>query len=124
MMTKARTITNYWLLALMPENSMWMNTQDARALGVQMATGSRLISASNPDGAWDLHDGTQKPMIGMLKVLKGMRPGVVSFALGFGHWASGARDIVIDGATIPGDPRRQAGFHANAAMRVDPHLGT
>lgn len=48
---------------------------------------------------------------------------MVSFPLGFGHWASGATDIVIDNVTIAGDPRRAAGFHGNAAMRVDPHLG-
>ena len=62
-------------------------------------------------------------MIGPVKVVQGMRPGVISFALGYGRWASGSRDIVIDGVTIPADKRRQAGFHANAAMRVNPHLG-
>ncbi|HEY4687726.1 MAG TPA: molybdopterin-dependent oxidoreductase, partial [Anaerolineae bacterium] len=31
--TKARTITNYWLLALLPENSVLMNTRDAQRLG-------------------------------------------------------------------------------------------
>jgi tetrathionate reductase subunit A len=62
-------------------------------------------------------------MVGKLKVMQGMRPGVVSVALGYGHWASGARDITIDGTTIAGDERRGTGVHANAAMRVDPHLG-
>jgi hypothetical protein len=34
------------------------------------------------------------------------------------------RDITIDGKTrIAGDERRGTGLHANAAMRVDPHLG-
>jgi tetrathionate reductase subunit A len=70
-----------------------------------------------------LQDGTQKPMVSKLKVIQGMRPGVVSFALGYGHWASGARDIVINNTTIKADPRRATGIHANAAMRVDPHLG-
>ena len=28
----------------------------------------------------------------------------------------------MDGRRIPGDPRRGAGVHANAAMAVDPHL--
>jgi hypothetical protein len=49
-----------------------------------------------------------------------MRPGVIAFALGFGHWAYGSRDLTIDGKTIPGDSSRTQGFHANAAMRVDP----
>ena len=35
----------------------------------------------------------------------------------------GGVDFTIDGTTIPGDARRVRGFHANAAMRVDPYLG-
>lgn len=62
-------------------------------------------------------------MIGPAKVVQGMRPGVISFALGYGHWASGSRYIIVDDVNIAADKRRQAGFHANAAMRVDPHLG-
>jgi len=34
---------------------------------------------------------------------------VVSFALGFGHWATGAADVVIDGHVIQGEPRRATG---------------
>jgi len=122
-MTKARTISNYWLLSLMPEGPIWINAQDAEQLGIQDGDRVKIISASNTDGAWDLQDGTQMPMIGPAKVVQGMRPGVISFALGYGHWASGSRDIIVDDVTIPADKRRQAGFHANAAMRVDPYLG-
>lgn len=123
MMTKARTITNYWLSALMPEGPLWINASDADKMGIQDGDRVKVLSASNPAGVWNLHDGTEKPMIGVAKVVQGMRPGVVTFALGYGHWASGSRDVVIDNITIPGDARRAAGFHANAAMRVDPHLG-
>ena len=122
-MTKARTITNYWLLAVMPEGPLWINAQDAHRLDIHDGDRVKLVSASNPDGVWDLQDGTRQPMIGKARVVQGMRPGVISFALGYGHWASGARDIMIDGTVIHGDPRRAAGFHGNAAMRVDPHLG-
>jgi tetrathionate reductase subunit A len=122
-MTKARTITNYWLLSLLPENSILMNVEDARRLGLAEGEQVRLSSATNVQGVWDLQDGTLKPMIGKLKTIQGIRPGVVAFALGFGHWASGSRDQVIDGTTIKADPRRQAGIHGNAAMRIDPHLG-
>jgi anaerobic selenocysteine-containing dehydrogenase len=82
----------------------------------------KVSSASNPDGVWDLKDGTTKPMVGKLKITQGIRPGVVAFPLGWGHYASGARDIVIDGKVVKGDPRRATGIHANAAMRVDPVL--
>jgi hypothetical protein len=42
--------------------------------------------------------------------------------LGYGHWAYGAHNIVIDGQVIPRDERRAKGIHANAAMRSDPVL--
>lgn len=123
MMTKARTMSNYWLLSLLPENPVLMNASDAARLGLEDGELVKIVSASNPDGVWDLQDGTRKPMVSKLKVIQGMRPGVVSFALGFGHWASGARDITINGTKIAGEERRATGIHANAAMRVDPHLG-
>jgi tetrathionate reductase subunit A len=122
-MTKARTITNYWLLSLMPEGPLWMSTADADKLGLADGDLVKLVSASNPEGAWDLQDGTAKPMTGKLKVVEGIRPGVVSFGLGYGHWASGARDVMIDGIKIQGDPQRAAGFHGNGAMQIDPYLG-
>jgi anaerobic selenocysteine-containing dehydrogenase len=122
MMTKARTVSNYWLLAVLPENSVLMNVVDAQRLGLRDGDSVKVVSASNPEGTWNLMDGTDRPMTGKLKVIQGMRPGVVSFALGYGHWASGARDITINGTIIAGDPRRATGLHANAAMRVDPHL--
>ncbi len=121
-MTKARTISNYWLLSVMPENTLIMSATDAARLGLRHGEMVRISSASNPRGVWDLQNGSEVPMVGKLKVVQGMRPGVVAFGLGWGHWASGARDIVIDGRTVKGDVRRQAGFHANAAMRTDPVL--
>lgn len=50
-------------------------------------------------------------------------PGVVSFALGWGHWATGAEDILVDGEVIKGDKRRSTGVHANAAMWIDRSMG-
>ena len=55
-------------------------------------------------------------------MIEGIRPGAVTFALGYGHWAYGASDIVIDGQRIPADERRAKGAHLNAAMRIDPGL--
>jgi len=46
----------------------------------------------------------------------------VTFVLGFGNWANGARDMVIDKKTIKGDERRGKGIHANAAMLTDSYL--
>jgi hypothetical protein len=81
-----------------------------------------VVSATNPKGEWDLGPFGKKPMVGKVKVVQGMRPGCVSFALGWGHWAYGATDIVVNGQVLKGDPRRAQGVHANAAMRLDPYL--
>jgi anaerobic selenocysteine-containing dehydrogenase len=120
--TKSRTISNYWLRPLMPENAVLLNPRDAHRLGLADGDAVKVLSATNPTGEWPLAEGQTKPMIGRVQLTETLRPGVVSFALGYGHWATGARDLVIDGEVIPGDPRRAAGLHANAAMWVDPAL--
>ncbi|HXF97994.1 MAG TPA: NrfD/PsrC family molybdoenzyme membrane anchor subunit [Gaiellaceae bacterium] len=120
--TKSRTGGNYWLLDLLPENHLLLNSRTARELGFRDGDWARLVSATNPDGVWPLGEGRAWPMVGKIKVIEGLRPGTVAFSLGHGHWAYGATDIVVDGETVRADPRRANGFHGNAAMRVDPHL--
>jgi tetrathionate reductase subunit A len=120
--TKSRTTGNYWLQALYPENFIELSRQDGKRLGFKDGDRVKVISASNEEGVWDLGPGHKKPMIGKVRLLEGLRPGVVAFSLGHGHWAYGARDVGIDGVQGPGDPRRATGVHANAAMRVDPVL--
>ncbi len=121
--TKSRTAGNYWLRALLPENFVLMNVVDAAARGLADGDQIRLISATNPNGEYDFGSGQPQPMVGKVKTTQGMRPGVIGFSLGFGHWAYGGRDITVNGNTIPGDPIRVKGIHANAAMRIDPLLG-
>ncbi|MBI4511323.1 MAG: molybdopterin-dependent oxidoreductase [Deltaproteobacteria bacterium] len=121
--SKSRTPGNPWLGELFPENFILINSRDARRLGVRTGDVVRVVSASNPEGAWDLPILGKKPMVGKLRVSEGLRPGVIAFSLGHGHWAYGASDTWIDGEVIRGDPRRAKGIHANAAMAVDPHLG-
>lgn len=120
--TKSRTSSNYWLLALLPENYILINKKDADNLLLKDGDQVKIVSASNPDGYWDLGNGNKKPMIGILKTIQGIRPGTISFALGFGHWAYGSEDVIIDGKVIKKDERRGKGIHANAAMRLDPTL--
>lgn len=121
-MTKSRTVTNYWLLAMLPENAIIINTQDATRLGLKSGDKVQVVSATNPKGLWDLKNGKIKPMIGKVQVTETIMPGVVTFTLGHGHWATGAADMLIDGLLIHGDERRATGINANAAMWVDPHL--
>jgi anaerobic selenocysteine-containing dehydrogenase len=120
--TKSRTSGNYWSLGPLPENAIEINTVDAQRLGLKTGDKVKVVSPTNPDGAWQLGPNTKKPMVGKVKVMEGIRPGHIAFALGFGHWANGAGAQTIDGVTIPGDSRRATGVHANAAMRVDPVL--
>ncbi|MDP2999642.1 MAG: molybdopterin-dependent oxidoreductase [Bryobacterales bacterium] len=119
---KSRTISNYWLTDVMPQNHIEMSNFDAQRLGFRDNEEVWVLSASNPEAVWDLGNGQSKPLLGRLRVTDRIRNGVISFELGYGHWAYGASNQTIDGVTIPGDPRRGAGIHANAAMLVDPHL--
>ncbi|MBF0292149.1 MAG: molybdopterin-dependent oxidoreductase [Nitrospinae bacterium] len=120
--TKSRTVANPWLMALMPENGVLINKQDADKLGFKAGDMVRLSSATNKLGEWMLGAGNKKPMTGKIIVTQAIRPGVISFALGFGNWATGSADIIINGQTIKGESDRSAGLHANAAMLIDPAL--
>jgi len=119
---KSRTISNYWLLGLLPENFILLNSQDAARLGLKNGDKVKVTSKTNPEGIWDLKEAGTTPMEGRVKVIEGIRPGVTAFSLGHGHWAYGSRDVLVDGQRIAGDKRRGKGIHANAAMRIDPYL--
>jgi tetrathionate reductase subunit A len=121
--TKSRTNTSTWLLAIKPENEILINRITADELGLRDGDRVKLSSLTNPSGEWDLGEMGRVPVAGRLKVIEGVRPGLVTFCLGFGQWGNGARDMVIDGQVIRGDERRGRGIHANAVMGVDPHLG-
>ena len=120
--TKTRTIPNYWLLEVYPENFILINPVDAKRLGLKDGDKVKVVSATNPEGVWDLKNGIKKPMVGKVKITETIRPGVITFTLGHGHWATGASDFYIDGKLIKGDPKRATGINANAAMWVDPYL--
>ncbi len=119
---KTRTIVDAWLTPLMPENGLMVNPFDLKRLGLKDGQKVKVVSATNPEGVWDLGAGNKKPMVGKIVATQTMRPGIISFVLGFGHWATGAVDVIIDGTTIEGEARRGTGIHANAAMWVDPAL--
>ena len=120
--TKTRTNSAYWLLAVVPENRILINRITADALGYQSDDEVVIKSTSNPDGVWDLGELGKREVSGKLKVVEGMRPGVISFSLGFGQWGNGASDMSVDGDLIPRDLRRARGINANAVMQVDPFL--
>jgi tetrathionate reductase subunit A len=120
--TKSRTIAAYWLHPMMPENGIVIHATDAKNLKLKDGDRVKVVSATNPEGIWDFKNGQKRDIVGKVIVTQAIRPGVVSFALGFGHWATGASDFSIDNEVIKGDPRRASGVHANAAMWTDPSL--
>ncbi|MEW6401313.1 MAG: molybdopterin-dependent oxidoreductase [Chloroflexota bacterium] len=122
-MAKARGISNYWTLGVVPEGYLLISASDARKLRIEDGDMVRVSSASNTKGVYDLQNGTEIPIVGKAKVTEGIRPGVVAFPLGFGHWASGGSDVEIDGTLIKGDPRRSVPLMANGAMQLDPVMG-
>jgi tetrathionate reductase subunit A len=120
--TKSRTVGSYWLLSILPENGIIINPIDAKKLNLTKNDRARIVSATNTGGIWDFKNGQSKDIIGKIVLSETMRPGVISFVLGFGHWATGASDVTVNGETIQGDKRRAQGFHANAAMWTDSSL--
>ncbi len=120
--TKTRTVADYWLLAIQPENFVLINRRDAKRLGLKEGDYVKIVSKTNPDGVWNLGNGGKKDVVGKVHIIEGIRPGVVAFSLGFGHWAYGSRDIIINRKVIKGDARRGTGIHANAVMRLDDYL--
>ncbi len=123
LMTKSRTASHPYLTDIEPENAVVLHARDARRLGLANGDRVRVVSATNPKGTWDLGNGTVRPIEGAVRVTEAIRPGVVTFALGWGNWGDGASDVTIDGTVLDADPRRGRGLHANAAMWIDPHLG-
>ncbi|MBI4513664.1 MAG: molybdopterin-dependent oxidoreductase [Gemmatimonadetes bacterium] len=121
-MTKSRTIGNYWLLALTPGNDVEIHPRDAARFALRAGDRVRVVSATNPEGVWELGPGWTKPMEGTVRLSETVMPGTVTVTLGHGLWAGGASDVTIDGKRIEADPRRQGGIHANAAMWLDPYL--
>jgi anaerobic selenocysteine-containing dehydrogenase len=123
--TQSRTAGTYWAqYSLAPENFVLMAAADADRLGLANGDVVRLTSHTLPDGILDLGNGTTKAIEGKVKVLQGLRPGVVAVSHHFGHWAYGATGVVVDGDEIIGDPRRGGGLPVNALMRLDDHMKT
>lgn len=61
-----------------------MNPEDAIRLGLKDGARVKVLSATNASGEWGLGAGNKKSMVGKVVFTQTMRPGVTSFALGFG----------------------------------------
>ncbi|NIO17273.1 MAG: molybdopterin-dependent oxidoreductase [Deltaproteobacteria bacterium] len=119
----SRTLpTNYWMSSILPENYILINTETAKDLRFSDGDRAAVISATNRAGKWPLPNRKPFGMVGKVKVIEGIRPGVVAVSWHFGHWGYGAADADIDGKIVKGDKRRGTGICINAALRVDPYL--
>jgi tetrathionate reductase subunit A len=119
---QSRTISNYWTqggMGVIPTNYVMMNPRDAATLGVREGDTVKLTSRTNSDGILDLGNGRREPVQGKVKLTQGVRPGVVMVSWSYGHWAYGARDVVVDGQTIQGDARRNVGLCSNPVLLLD-----
>jgi anaerobic selenocysteine-containing dehydrogenase len=120
---QSRTLPNdYWLTASLPENRILINAATAKEFGLKEGDRARVVSSTNSEGIWDLKNGQRIPVEGEIKLLQGMRPGVVAISWHFGHWAYGAGDVVIDKELIKGEKSRKRGLCPNAVMVADPIL--
>jgi len=119
---QSRTVSAPWTTAILPENFIAMNRLDADQLGLRSGDRAR-ITGPTLNKPIDLGDGREYDMVGSVKVMEGIRPGVVAVSWSYGHWAYGSNDIEVDGQTIKGDPSRGRGLVPNPAMRLDPVVG-
>ena len=109
--SKARTWADPWLVELMPIGYLDINPLDARRLGLQDGDWVRVWSATYPDGI-------KAP----IRIMPGVRLGVVSFPQPYGHWHYDAGNWTINGRTFHGDSHLITPVRLNALMRRDPQL--
>jgi anaerobic selenocysteine-containing dehydrogenase len=119
---QSRTHGAHWMTAVLPENFIALNSIDASRMGLETGDEARIISPTL-DRSFNLGDGRDYEVVGRVKVMEGIRPGVAAVSWSYGHWAYGSNDVEINGDTIKGDTIRASGLVPNPAMRLDPVLG-
>jgi tetrathionate reductase subunit A len=107
--THSRLSSNYALREIMPENGVRMSTADAAKLGIH-------------NGDWVVVVTPEGKRRARAVVVEGIRPGVISFNAGYGHWGYGATNYGVGGQKVAGDAVRRAGVNLNPVMRRDPDV--
>ena len=103
-----RSGLNRWLLEVLPQNRLLINTEDAHKSEIENLA-SVVLESSDKKTHIDC----------TAQVVPGIRPGVVALAKGFGYSQSGASAIVIDGRKIAPDHTRGKGANpANIPKEV------
>lgn len=105
----SRLPSNYVLRQIMPDNGIQVAAEDARRLGI-----------SDGEKVWVVTPHGKRK--GTTRVVEGIRPGVITFNVGYGHWGYGATNYQVGGKRIEGDRVRRTGIHLNPIMRRDPDV--
>lgn len=112
-LSHSQCIVDPWLTELMPEGFIDMCPSDAARRGFEAGDLVRVYSATLP---------RERAPVGRLRLLPGVRPGVVAFPHGYGHWQSGAASTTIDGSAVGGDATRGTAVRLNSVIRLDTSL--
>ncbi len=91
---------NSWLLEVLPENRVLINTGDARKRNISYGN---TVTVETPDKKTSLTCKAQ--------VMPGIRPGVVALAAGFGYTQAGARQYSVDNEITTANIPRKAGVN-------------
>ena len=105
----SRLSSNYVLREIMPDNGIQVAVEDARRMDIK---DGEKVWVVTPHGK----------RLGTARVVEGIRPGVITFNVGYGHWGYGATNYQLGGKGIEGDRVRRAGIHLNPIMRRDPDI--
>ena len=105
----SRLPSNYVLRQIMPDNGIQVAAEDARRMGI-----------SDGEKVWVVTPHGKRK--GTARVVQGIRPGVITFNVGYGHWGYGATNYQLGGKRVQGDRVRRAGIHLNPIMRRDPDV--
>jgi tetrathionate reductase subunit A len=106
--SKSRTMSDPWLQELLPDAFWEIGAIDAKKLGLIDGDMIKVISPTYEKGI------THK-----VRIMPGVRPGVVTAATAFGRWLYGSGEWYIDGKKYAGDPARNQGVHPNALFLLD-----
>ena len=106
--SKSRTMSDPWLLELLPGNFLEINEVDAKKLNLKNGDTVRLISPAYPKG-----------VLAKIRIRFALRPGVVTYSQAFGRWRYGSGKWYINGKMYEGDPARNEGIHPNHLMLLD-----
>jgi len=89
------------------ENTIQINSQDARVLGLKDGDQAKIITPA-------------AEVVGKVKVREGVVQGTIGVTYSFGHWQYGAQKYSVDGKEVAGQSERGSGFAYNPLGMHDP----